>query len=41
MKTIAIKEDLKPELDKLKIHKRETYSDVIDRLIKGAKEKPQ
>ena len=30
---ISVKPELKELLDKLKIHKRETYGDVIERLI--------
>ena len=33
-KTILVKEDLKKELDKLKIHKKDSYGDVIEKLIK-------
>ena len=35
-KQIKIDEKLKKRLDKLKIHKRETYGDVIKRLIENA-----
>lgn len=35
---IAIKSDVKKGLDRLKIHPRETYNQVIERLIKIAKE---
>lgn len=38
-KQIKINEKLKKRLDKLKIHKRETYGDVIERLIKDAPNK--
>ena len=31
---IKINKKLKDKLDKLKIHKRETYGDIIERLIK-------
>jgi predicted CopG family antitoxin len=31
--TIKIKDDVKSELDKLKLHPREPYSDVIKRLM--------
>lgn len=30
---IAIKKNVKTDLDKLKIHHRETYSEVIERII--------
>lgn len=30
---IKIEEKIKEKLDKLKIHKRETYGDIIERLI--------
>ena len=32
--TISIEEEIKKELDKLKIIPRETYNDVIKRLLK-------
>ncbi len=35
--TIALSEKTKSELDKLKVHPREPYEDVIKRLIKNAK----
>jgi predicted CopG family antitoxin len=38
-KTIALSEKTKENLDKLKIHHRETYEDVIKRLIKDADNK--
>jgi len=34
-KQIKLDEKLKKKLDKLKIHKRETYGDIIERLIKN------
>jgi len=38
MVTVAIKvtKSQKKKLDKMKIHPRETYADVIERLIKNA-----
>ena len=33
MKNITINEEVKGQLDKLKIHPRESYSDVIKRLL--------
>jgi len=33
MTTIQLSEETKDELDKLKVHPRETYEDVIKRLI--------
>lgn len=35
--TIQISKELKSLLDKLKVHPREPYEDVIKRLIKNAK----
>lgn len=34
LKTIKISERLKKQLDNIKIHKRETYNDIIERLLK-------
>lgn len=34
--TIRIGVDFKKELDKIKIHSRETYEDIIRRLMKGS-----
>ena len=36
--TIRIHNDLKKELDKLKIYPRETYEDILKRLIKYFRE---
>jgi predicted CopG family antitoxin len=36
--TIKISKKIKQELEKMKIHPRETYEDVIIRLIKKVKE---
>ena len=36
-KSMHINEEIKVELDKLKIHPRETYSDVIARVINNKK----
>lgn len=33
--TIAIDVELKKELDRLKVHRREPYNDVIKRLLKS------
>lgn len=38
-KTIAVSEETKKELNNLKIHRRETYEDVIKRLIEKCKQK--
>ncbi len=38
-KQIKIDEKLKKRLDKLKIHKRETYGDIIERLIENTNKK--
>lgn len=38
--TISVKDSTKKELDKTKVHPRETYNDVIDRLTKQSEEKP-
>jgi len=35
--TVAIETSVKEELNKLKIHERETYNDVIKRLIEHYK----
>lgn len=35
--TIAISRETKLKLDKLKVHPREPYEDVIKRLLKNAK----
>ena len=34
-KTMVIEEEIKNRLDKLKFHPRETYNEVISRLIKN------
>lgn len=36
---IVIDEETKKELDKIKLHPRETYGDIIIRLIKHFKDK--
>ena len=36
---IVIDEETKKELDKIKIHPRETYGDIIKRLLKNQKGK--
>ena len=36
-KQIKIDEDIKKQMDNIKIHKRETYSDIIERLIENQK----
>lgn len=33
--TIQINEDLKSKLDKLKVHHRETYNELLSRLVEG------
>ena len=33
--TIQIEKNLKKKLDKLKIHPRETYNDILIRLLEG------
>jgi len=38
-KTIALSEETKKELDRLKIHRRETYEDVIKRLVEEYKKR--
>ena len=38
-KQIMIDEKLKRRLDNLKIHKRETYGDIIERMIENATDK--
>jgi predicted CopG family antitoxin len=37
--TIALAESLKKRLDKLKIHRREPYSEVVERLVKKEEER--
>ncbi|MHC1627881.1 MAG: DUF7557 family protein [Candidatus Nezhaarchaeales archaeon] len=37
--TIQVSRELKAELDKLKVHPREPYEDVLKRLVKAYKEK--
>ena len=37
--TIQISKELKDELDKLKVHPREPYEDVLKRLVKAYKER--
>ncbi len=39
-KTIGIQEDLKSELDKLKTHHRDTYGDVIKKLVDEHNKQP-
>ena len=34
-KQIKINEELKKRLDEMKIHKRETYGDIIERLLEN------
>ena len=34
-KNISISEDIKRQLDEIKVHPRETYNDVIKRLLKN------
>jgi len=34
---IRIRSDLKKQLHKLKIHPRETYGDVVERILKSSK----
>ena len=36
--TIQINEELKKELDEIKLFRRETYNDVVERLIEDMKE---
>ena len=36
--TIQINEDLKKDLDEIKLFRRETYNDIIERLIEDMKE---
>jgi predicted transcriptional regulator len=36
--TIQVKEDVKATLDRMKIFRRETYNDVLERLIEDLKE---
>ena len=38
-KLIKVTEDIKNKLDKLKIHPRETYNDLLMRLIKDERDK--
>jgi predicted CopG family antitoxin len=39
MPTVAVEKPVKDSLDRIKIHERETYGDVIIRLIKEHNEK--
>ena len=36
--TIQINEDLKKDLDEIKLFRRETYNDIIERLLEDMKE---
>ena len=38
---IVIDEETKRELDKIKVHPRETYGDIIKRLLQKCKSKKQ
>ena len=37
--TLQVSRELKAELDKLKVHPRETYEDVLRRLVEAYKER--